>query len=196
MALLKVAEYFAKHTPERDLKIIFFSGEELGLLGSQHYVKTHLEEIKERAGLVVNIDVSGDPLGTDGMAVIGTKELMGYCDGLMREIGILYSTKLDIYSSDCMPFSVYEIPSVNIARFGGKASFHIHTPNDHLKNVSPRGYKNTITSTIHLLRHILNAEIYPVSKEIDNSLKDKIEKYIWNLDYEKPELKWEPKYKK
>ncbi len=196
LALIKAAEYFSKHSPARDLKIIFFSGEELGLLGSQHYVKTHLDEVKQRAGMVLNVDVSGDPLGTDGMAVIGTKELMGYCDGLTREIGILYSTKLDIYSSDCMPFSVYEIPSVNIARFGGKASFHIHTSKDSIKNVSPRGYHNTIKTTIHLLKHILNAEIYPINKEIDSSLKDKIEKYIWNLAYEKPTLEWKPNYKK
>jgi len=196
IALLKATEYFAQHTPSRDLKIIFFSAEELGLLGSQYYVQHHLDEIRERAGLVLNVDVSGDPLGSDGMAIIGTKELLGYCDGLTKELGILYSTKLDIYSSDSMPFSVYEIPSVNIARFGGKASFHIHTPGDSIKNISPRGYKNTIDTTIYLLKHILNAEIYPVQKGIDSSLRDKIEKYIWNLAYEKPELEWEPKYKK
>ncbi len=146
--------------------------------------------------MVLNLDVSGDPVGSDGMMVIGTKELLGYCDGLMKEAGVLYEAKLDIYSSDNMPFSVYEIPSVNIARFGGKASFHIHTPGDNAKNVSAQGYKNTINTAIILLKHILNADIYPVKKEIDDSIRDKIEKYIWNLNYEKPELEWKPKYRK
>jgi len=196
ISLIKTIEYFSKHQPARDLRIIFFSGEELGLLGSQNYVKIHLDEIKDRVGLVLNLDVSGDPVGTDGMMVVGTNELLGYCEGLMKEVGILYNAKLDIYSSDNMPFSVYEIPSVNIARFGGKASFHIHTPGDNAKNVSAHGYKNTINTAIVLLKHILNADIYPVKKEIDASLRDKIEKYIWNLNYEKPELEWKPKYKK
>jgi Zn-dependent M28 family amino/carboxypeptidase len=196
ISLIKALEYFSKHPPARDLRIIFFSGEELGLLGSQNYVKTHLDEIRDRVGLVLNLDVSGDPIGSDGMMVVGTKELLGYCDGLMKEAGVLYESKLDIYSSDNMPFAVYEVPSVNVARFGGKASFHIHTPGDNAKNVSAQGYKNTITTAIVLLQHILNADIYPVKKEIDPSLRDKVEKYIWNLNYDKPELEWEPKYKK
>ncbi|MBN2017014.1 MAG: M20/M25/M40 family metallo-hydrolase [Candidatus Cloacimonetes bacterium] len=196
ISLIKALEHFSKHPPKRDLRVIFFSGEELGLRGSQHYVKSHLDEIKEKVGLILNLDVSGDPIGSDGMMVVGTNELLGYCDGLMKEAGVLYEAKLDIYSSDNMPFAVYEVPSVNIARFGGKASFHIHTPGDSKRNVSSQGYNNTITTAIILLKHILNAEIYPVKKEIDSSLKDKIEKYIWNLNYEKPELEWEPRYKK
>jgi len=35
-----------------------------------------------------------------------------------------------------------------------------------------------------------------VRKEIDECLKEKIEKYLWNLTLEKPELHWKPKYRK
>ncbi len=63
VALIKLLEYFSKNPPVRDLRVIFFSGEELGLLGSQNYIKNHLEEMKDRVGLVLNLDVTGDPIG-------------------------------------------------------------------------------------------------------------------------------------
>ena len=196
VTLLKILEFFAKHQPQRDLRIVFFSGEELGLLGSQAYVKQHVEEIKERVKLMVNIDVSGDAIGHDRLQVIGSNELLGYTDGITKEIGLAFKTALDIYSSDCMPFTPYEIPSINLARSGGKATSMIHTPGDSVANVAPQGYDTTIKASINILSRILNAGVYPVKKEIDDSLREKIEKYLYNLAYEKPELEWTPKYKK
>ena len=196
VTLLKVAEYFAKNKPQRDLRIVFFSGEELGLLGSQAYVIKHVEEIKDRLKLVVNIDVTGDAIGHDHFNVIGSKELLGYTDGITKEIGMVFKAEIEIFSSDGMPFTTYEIPSVNVFRAGGKATSRIHTPDDSIKNVSSKGYDTTIKASINLLDRVLNAKVYPVKKEIDKSLKEKIEKYLWNLSYEKPELEWEPKYKK
>ena len=196
VTLLKIAEYFRKHKLQRDLRLVFFGGEELGLLGSQNYVKDHLEELKARLGLMLNIDVSGDAIGTDAVAVIGTNFLLGYVDGLIRETGYMFQRRLDIYSSDCMPFSVYEFPSVNLARFGGKASHLIHTDGDNVRNVSREGYESCIRAAIHLLERIGNAGVYPVDREIDSSLREKIEKYIWNMTYEEPKLEWKEKYKK
>ena len=162
VTLLKIAEYFSKNQPERDLRIIFFSGEELGLLGSQAYAKKHKKELETKIGLVVNVDVSGDPVGLDSANVIGTKELLGYFDGITKEIGVVFHNKLDLYSSDCIPFSVYEIPSVNIARSSGKANFFIHTPDDIPKYVSQRGLDNTINASLNLLKKVLNAKVYPI----------------------------------
>ncbi|MCF7911217.1 MAG: M20/M25/M40 family metallo-hydrolase [Candidatus Cloacimonetes bacterium] len=196
VTLLKIAEYYSKHKLQRDLRLVFFGGEELGLLGSQNYVKDHLEELKARLGLMLNIDVSGDAIGVDAVAVIGTDFLLGYVDGLIKETGYMFQRKLDIYSSDCMPFSVYEFPSVNLARFGGKASRYIHTDGDNYKNVTKEGYESCIRVAIHLLDRIINAGVYPVDREIDSSLREKIEKYIWNLTYEEPKLEWTKNYKK
>ncbi|MBN1948997.1 MAG: M20/M25/M40 family metallo-hydrolase [Candidatus Cloacimonetes bacterium] len=196
VTLLKVAEYFSRHKPGRDLRIIFFSGEELGLLGSQAYAEKHREELKKRAALIVNVDVSGDPVGFDTAFVLGTKELLGYFTGVVREKGIAFQSSLDIYSSDGMPFAVYEIPSVSISRRGGQANFFIHTSRDLPRYVSNRGLKNTINATIFFLQRVLDAGIFPVRREIDDSLREKIQKYLWNLTYEKPQLEWEDKYKR
>lgn len=196
VTLLKIAEYFRKHKPDRNLKLIWFSGEEMGLLGSQNYVKEHLKEVKEKAGVVINIDVTGDDLGHNIYNIIGSKELLGYIDGISKERGFMYNSKLNIYSSDGMPFSKYEIPSVNLARFGGQASANIHTKKDHVRYITRRGLDTTVDAAIYLIKKIANAKIFPVKREIDSSLKEKIEKYLWNLTLEEPKLEWTPKYKK
>ncbi len=196
VCILKTAEKLHKLNLKRELKICFFSGEELGLLGSTAYVEEHKEEIQKRAGLVLNVDVAGDSLGTDMMAVIGSQQLLGYANGIMKEQGYLFNEKLDIYSSDGIPFSVYEVPSVNIARFGGKGTFHIHTENDVAKHCTAQGLNYYVETSYLLMKRVLESAIYPVKKEIDGSLRDRIEKYLWNSRQVKPELSWTPGYKK
>jgi len=194
--VIKAAEYFSNHIPQRDLRFVLFSGEELGLLGSQAFVEKHKQELNKRCQIMVNVDVAGDVVGFDVARVIGTKELMGYFEGLSKEIGLAFYSDLDIYSSDSMPFAKYEIPSVNILRYGGKGSYFIHTPQDSPRQITQKGLESTITATINFLKHILNAEIFPIKKEIDTSLREKIEKYLWNLNFEEPKLDWKPKYKR
>ena len=194
VCLVKAAEYFAQNCPERELKIIFFSGEELGLRGSFSYVETHAEEVKDRARLVVNVDLSGEIIGRDSLAVLGTKQLMGYAGGLAREAGLMFSERLDIFSSDCMPFCAHEVPSVNISRGDGQGIFFTHTADDRAENISGKGLENSYTAARFLLERILQAGIYPIKKEIDESLREKIEKYLYNALLVKPELKWRKKY--
>ncbi len=196
VCLLKAAEYFTKHKPLRDLRIVWFSGEELGLLGSYSYVEAHTDEIKKRLRLVVNVDLAGDPIGKNMMIVLGTKQLMGYAGGILKENGLLFHEDLSIYSSDCMPFTPYEIPSLNLARVGGEGLFYIHTEDDTAKHNSEAGLKDVYLATVNILERILNAHFYPTPKAIDDSLRDKIESYLWQSQLKKPELKWREKYKK
>jgi len=121
--------------------VVWFSGEELGLLGSFAYAEAHQEEIKKRLRLVVNVDLAGDPIGRNTMFVLGSKELLGYSGG--------------IYSSDCMPFSIYEIPSLNLARVGGKALFYGHTADDVARHTSEYGLTDVYQASVALLQRIL-----------------------------------------
>jgi len=194
--MLGILEKLSKKQPARTLQTVFFSGEELGLRGSLDYTARHADEIKKNGALVVNIDVSGDMLGNDMFFVLGTNEHVGYVDGITREKGLVFKTNLDIYSSDCMPFSQYEIPSVNIARFGGEGTFYGHTPGDIAKRASQKGLMNSFIAGMNLIDRLLNAPVYPMKRQIDPSLREKIEKYLWNLTYEEPKLQWKEKYKR
>jgi hypothetical protein len=72
----------------------------------------------------------------------------------------------------------------------------MHTEGDNYRNVSSDGYMSTINVSIYMLERILNAGVYPVSRKIESSLREKIEQYMWNMTYEKPKLEWTPRYKK
>ena len=191
-----MAEHYSQHKPERDLRIIFFSGEEMGLRGSFAYVAKHKAEVKKRAALVVNVDVSGDELGRNSFIVLGTPKLLGFADGVTRELGHYFRSVLDIYSSDCMPFAAHEVPSVNISRWGGKSSFFIHTPGDGFSGTSAAGLEPVIAASVNLVGRVLNAGIFPVDREIDKSLREKVEKYLYGSLLEKPKLEWTPDYQK
>ncbi len=193
--ILDQLKHFQASPPKRDLTAIFFSGEELGLNGSQAYVKANEKMIQERGRLVINVDVAGDALGQNIVTVLGSHELRGYSEGILREQGLFATHSVDIYSSDCMPFSTLEVPSLNVARFGGTASAQIHTPNDRKEFTSSRALKVNSEITQVLLDRILNAEFYPVDKKIDKSLKEKIERYQWATTREDPKLQWEEPYK-
>ena len=194
--LMKIAEYFSKNPPLRDLRIIFFSGEELGLLGSFAYTKDFKDELKDRMGLCINVDVSGDDLGVDSFTALATNEILGYVDGIYKEEGLVFNKSLDIYSSDCMPFSVFEIPSINLQRWGGESTFFLHTAHDTAEKVTQRGLESTFYATKILCERLLNSKIYPVKSGIDQSLRDKVEKYLYNSTKQEPKLEWKKKYEK
>jgi aminopeptidase YwaD len=196
ITLLDVVGNLVKTPLSRELRVVLFSGEELGLRGSWAYVKAHEEELHTRGRLVMNLDIAGDPIGTESLFVTGTRELLGWTAGVCREEGLLVQESFDIYSSDNMPFSVYEIPTVSIARFGGTGSYFIHSPGDVAANVSPLGIEKPARAAYAILSRVLNAGVYPVRKEIDDSFREKIERYTWTSTLEKPELKWMEKYRK
>jgi hypothetical protein len=196
IAMLDAAEALARRDPKRELRVVFFSGEELGLRGSYAHVKAHEDEVRERGRLVVNVDLAGDAIGADVLFVLGTRELMGWAAGVCREDGVVARENLDIYSSDCMPFSVHEVPSVNVARVDGRSGRFGHTRDDVAANVSPAGVENPSRVARAILGRVLDAEVYPLRREIDESLRDKIERYLWQSTLEKPELKWLEKWRR
>lgn len=194
--LVGLVEHFLEHPPQRRLKVVFFSGEELGLLGSFAYVAAHEQEVKDEARLVMNLDVGGDPIGQDTFHVIGTHQILGYVAGLAREAGLVFRENLDLYSSDGIPFSVYEVPSVNISRGHGRGSYFIHTADDIARYASPEGLRTPYEAARLVLSRILGAELFPLRKEIDESFRDKLEKYLYRATVTKPELKWREKYRR
>ena len=115
--ILELLRYFAKHKPARTLKFNWYGSEEQGLLGSKAWVAAHEDELKDHK-LMINIDVAAPTLGHNVAPVLATEAAVGYVDAMMREAGIACETKLDIYSSDCIPFADKGVPAVNFCRFG------------------------------------------------------------------------------
>ncbi|MFP8489653.1 M28 family peptidase [Gracilimonas sp. Q87] len=77
--VLELAEYFSEYRPETDILFLAFSGEEMGLLGSQFYVDNPTVEL-ENALAMINMDMIGrmkeDRLMIFGVATTDSWELI------------------------------------------------------------------------------------------------------------------------
>ena len=64
-----MAKYYAKNKPKYTTHIIFFSGEEIGLLGSTAFVADHVFDFK-RIKFLLNIDLMGT--GENGIQIVNS----------------------------------------------------------------------------------------------------------------------------
>ncbi|MDI6851343.1 MAG: M20/M25/M40 family metallo-hydrolase [bacterium] len=188
--LLALAKHFSRRKPKRTLRFVWFSGEELGLLGSQAYVEEIKDELK-KIKMVINLDVAGDPIGENGAMCISEKDTLNFVSILSKEKGIPFKTRLDIYSSDSMPFALYGVPSINLARFGGKGSFYIHSHNDRFSYTGASGLAPVIEMTLSIVERLDNSVIFPLERRISGDLKGKIEDYFKKMQGKKVEVRWE-----
>lgn len=188
--LLALAKYYSRMPLPRTLRLIWFSGEELGLLGSQAYVENIKDEIK-KLKFVLNLDVAGDPLGENKAMCISEKDVCSYINILSKEVGIPFKSELGVYSSDSMPFAIYGVPSVNLFRTGGKGTFYIHSHSDKKTFVDKDGLKPILDFSIYLIDRLQHSKLFPFERKISPELKEKIIDYFQRMQGKKIELKWE-----
>ncbi|MCK4596057.1 M28 family peptidase, partial [candidate division WOR-3 bacterium] len=147
--------------------------EEFGLLGSFNYVNNNKNKGTE---FVINIDVTGDDIGTNNIIVTGDRILKGWIKRILKREKLYAKIKKNIYSSDSIPFGKIDIPSINIYRGGGIPSFYIHTEGDS-SEVIGYGLYQTYSIVKSILRYI-NKEGLPEGMKIPRDIKGKINKYI------------------
>jgi Zn-dependent M28 family amino/carboxypeptidase len=63
--LIELAKSFNGIDTANDIRLVWFDGEEEGLLGSRAYAKAHTEELKRAVGMI-NMDMVGSPNGVIG----------------------------------------------------------------------------------------------------------------------------------
>lgn len=68
--ILELAHYFSNHAPKKSLLFIAFSGEEMGLLGSQHFVQNPTAPLKQMQAMI-NLDMIGR-LNDNKLLIFGT----------------------------------------------------------------------------------------------------------------------------
>jgi len=112
---------------------VLFGGEELGLLGSRHFVSTLSREEKDRIKAMLNFDMVG--VGDDTWWLIGTPELQQEMDVLATSLGIeAEPSNLIGTSSDHASFLQAGIPSLMFHRWQDPL---LHTPQDVSDRVQP-----------------------------------------------------------
>lgn len=124
--LLNLAKYYSQNKPAYSMLFIAFSGEELGLLGSKHFVKNSpisLRKIK----FLINTDIVGT--GNEGITVVNATEFPQYFNVLQqinKEKQYLPQIKQrgKAANSDHYPFYELGIPCFFIYTMGGIKAYH------------------------------------------------------------------------
>ncbi len=146
--VLAIARYFSSHPrPARGILFIAFAGEELGLLGSSHYVNHPLLPI-DQASLMINMDMIGR-IKDKKVMVGGAPEGSGIRN-VLDSLGPKYDLDLDLSdatvygSSDHTSFKARRVPTLFF--FTGLHADY-HRPSDTWEKIETQ-------STIRLLKLI------------------------------------------
>ncbi len=178
--IMEVMRYFSVHKPDRTLKFNWYGSEEQGLLGSKAWVESHADELDKHV-LMVNVDVAAATLGQNAAPVLATEGTAGYLDALMKEHGMACSVKLDIYSSDCIPFADHGVPAINLCRFGTQGAGYIHDRRDNLKSgyLDEKALDITLRQALMLAKHVVNAQVFPIERKISDEIRKKVDEYLF-----------------
>ncbi len=124
--LLNLAEHYAKNPAPYSTVFIAFGGEELGLLGSKHFVESwwlDLNNIKFQ----INLDIVGG--GSEGVQIVNSR-IFSNAYNLMASINnehqYLKQLKLrgSAYNSDHAPFFEKGVPCFFMYTLGGPPHYH------------------------------------------------------------------------
>ena len=178
--IMELLRYFVANPPRRTLKFNWFGSEEQGLLGSKAYVAAHEAEL-EKHRLMVNVDMAGPVLGAEHMFIMGDAPMKSYVEGMMNELGAAVVYHEDVYSSDGIPFSDKGIPAINFTRENANGTGFIHDRRDALANgfLSADALGITLNLALEFSKRVVNAPIFPIERKISDSMRDKIDKYLF-----------------
>jgi len=120
--LLTLAQYYEQNPPEFDTYFLFTCAEEIGLLGSYHFVTNPTFELK-RIKFLINLDLVGT--GEEGIAVVNGEEQSQFVN-LLKQNSNFNQIKIRgaACNSDHCYFDKAGIPAVFIYTLGGSKAYH------------------------------------------------------------------------
>jgi len=139
---------------KRGLRVIAYTGEETGFLGSKSYVSRHRDEL-DKVNFVINID-SIFPSTARGMAVMWSPEMRDYIAHVFDKTGQQVDVRNHFCcSSDYLPFMLEGIPAARPADWENSFPTGSHTAKDDLGNVSLDWIRINAMVYARLLAHML-----------------------------------------
>lgn len=155
--ILEAARALAKHRDlvPKTVRFVWFTGEEIGLLGSNSYAQAHAGEA-EAIEFVFNCDVAGGG-GTPGIATMGFEETRKRFLEYAGELGMPFRVAAGVMPySDMYPFHLLGIPSISFSSSAPDGSWNfIHTAADTFDKMTPRGLMLDSLVVARLLARLL-----------------------------------------
>lgn len=150
--LIELAKNFAGIDTRNDLRLVWFDGEEAGLLGSSAHVKANAADT-DRTLAMINMDMIGSQFGQVGFDLgIRTGNAIGDAlKGVMLRTGLAATEYTERHSrSDHASFDKAGIPSLDFGvsvRAVEKQDPNYHSPRDTIDKINPQvleGYGDLI----------------------------------------------------
>lgn len=138
--VMELARAFAAGPkPARTMRFIAWGGHELGLLGSETYLRTHPGEVPKILA-IVNFDVIGATLGTLDWTGTGDDQWFKFLVQTQHSLGMEGPGTSGPSGTDVTNFSALEIPGIQIGQ--DHALGQNHTPEDNLGLTSAVGLED------------------------------------------------------
>lgn len=177
IALLALAEAFAKKPHRYGMRFIWCGSEERGLLGSKAYIAAHEDALKSIA-MCINVDMIGCIMGDFLACCTSEDKLVHYVEYLASIEGFGMRAYQDVYSSDSTPFADKDIPAVSFARIAPQRTAVVHLAYDTAAVMSAKQMADDIAFIELFTDKMVNAKCCPVSKEIPENIKTKLDNYL------------------
>ena len=173
-AILEAARALAPLQPhfKAGIRFALFSGEEMGMYGSEHHVRSHLADL-DRVRIVFNADIVGlaPPLT---LAVQDSPELTNWLRELsLKELGARLATPRLVPYSDHFSFTLVGVPSLMaMSSSPGPGRGWGHTAADTLDKLDTRALcEATVTTARILLRMAVGPSALPRRRRPPEAVK-------------------------
>jgi len=193
--MMELARVIAQTGTRRTFRFIAFSGEETGLYGSLHYArelcraderekkrkafekKIHKTEM-EKHRLCFNLDVHGAVLGLNRAVWAGEPAVGASVKLLSKETGTAVHPAQDVMASDGTCLAALQIPTIQLARYGGTSQF-MHSSLDDIRNLSPDALEQLGRFAERWLRrYAADAAAFPFERSVPEDQMKKIKKFF------------------
>ncbi len=175
VGLIKIAEYFAANKPYHNLIFVWCGAEERGLDGSKAYVKKHAKELKD-IDLCINLDMIGSTFGKLLACVTGEEKMVSYLEYFSSEQGKACHCYQDVYSSDSTPFADNGVPAISFGQ--SSTATPIHCRFDTMYLMHRETMEDDVNFIIAFAARMANAKKVPISREMPENMKDKLDIYL------------------
>ncbi|MGI5895010.1 MAG: M28 family peptidase [Candidatus Merdivicinus sp.] len=171
--IMELCRYFTRVPPKRRVRFLWFSGEEIGLIGSHAYCAAHRAELNEVL-FGVNVDLAGHIVGSHLISVTGEHSVREDLEKLMRENGVGMEFLEEVCSSDSSSLADCGVPTLGFRRggFGG------HNRNDRLSLISAKALQQSSAVLCLLADYLVNQPEFPFPRSIPPKLQEDLDRYF------------------
>lgn len=171
--MLQLLSCFSKNRPERTLRFLWFGAEELGLVGSQAYVRRHASDLASCL-FAVNSDLCGQEGGPDVFGLTGGEEAASYLRALFCRSEKKVTVKRKVWASDSNAFAAAGIPAMTYDRDG----YGMHTPEDTLERISERALSDAVFLVGTAAEELARADPFPFPRAMPEDMQVGLRAYF------------------